>query len=46
MLAPASPRAVHLLGKLPVFTDNRLSGAESGAIIDYLVDAAGSSLSF
>ena len=36
MLAPASLRAVHPLGKSPVVTDGGLTLAESGAIIEYL----------
>jgi len=38
MLAPASLRAVHPLGKSPVITDEGRTIAESGAIVDYLVD--------
>jgi glutathione S-transferase len=41
MLAPASLRAVHPLGKSPVITDGELTLAESGAIIDYLVERYG-----
>ncbi len=41
MLAPASLRAVHPLGKSPVITDGDLTLAESGAIIDYLIDRYG-----
>jgi glutathione S-transferase len=41
MLAPASLRAVHPLGKSPVITDGDLPLAESGAIIEYLVDRYG-----
>ena len=41
MLAPASLRAVHPLGKSPVVTDGELTLAESGAIIDYLVERYG-----
>jgi glutathione S-transferase len=37
MLAPASLRAVHPLGKSPVITDGTLTLAESGAIVEYLV---------
>jgi glutathione S-transferase len=40
-LAPASLRAVHPLGKSPVVTDGELTLAESGAIIEYLVDRHG-----
>lgn len=38
MLAPDSLRKVHPLGKSPVIVDDDLTIAESGAIIDYLVD--------
>lgn len=38
MLAPASLRAVHPLGKSPVITDDDVTVAETGAIIEYLVD--------
>jgi glutathione S-transferase len=38
MLAPASLRAIHPLGKSPVITDNGVTVAETGAIIEYLVD--------
>jgi glutathione S-transferase len=41
MLAPASLRAVHPLGKSPVVTDGSLTLAESGAIIEYLVERYG-----
>ncbi len=41
MLAPASLRAVHPLGKSPVITDGELTIAESGAIIEYLVERYG-----
>lgn len=41
MLAPASLREVHPLGKSPVITDGALTLAESGAIIEYLVDRYG-----
>jgi glutathione S-transferase len=41
MLAPASLRKVHPLGKSPVITDGELTLAESGAIIEYLVDRYG-----
>lgn len=40
-LAPDSLRKVHPLGKSPVITDDDLTVAESGAIIEYLVDAHG-----
>lgn len=41
MLAPSSLRAVHPLGKSPVITDGSATLAESGAIVDYLVDRFG-----
>lgn len=42
MLAPPELRAVHPLGKSPVITDGGLVLAESGAILEYLVDTYGS----
>ncbi|MBW4577332.1 MAG: glutathione S-transferase [Aphanothece sp. CMT-3BRIN-NPC111] len=41
MLAPASLREVHPLGKSPVITDGTLTIAESGAIVEYLVEHYG-----
>jgi glutathione S-transferase len=41
MLAPASLRAVHPLGKSPVITEDGLTVAESGAIVEYLVERHG-----
>ncbi|RZJ24236.1 MAG: glutathione S-transferase [Haliea sp.] len=41
MLAPPSLRAVHPLGKSPVITDGDLVIAESGAIVDYLIERYG-----
>ncbi|MGH8821674.1 MAG: glutathione S-transferase, partial [Rhodoferax sp.] len=41
MLAPASLREVHPLGKSPVVTDGALTLAESGAIVEYLIDQHG-----
>lgn len=41
MLAPPELRAVHPLGKSPVITDDGLTIAESGAIVEYLVDKYG-----
>ncbi|ACC84595.1 glutathione S-transferase family protein [Nostoc punctiforme] len=41
MLAPASLREVHPLGKSPVITDAENTVAESGAIIEYIVDRYG-----
>ena len=39
--APAALRAVHPLGKSPVITDGDRTLAESGAILEYLVDTYG-----
>jgi glutathione S-transferase len=41
MLAPPELRAVHPLGKSPVVTDDERVLAESGAIIEYLVERYG-----
>jgi glutathione S-transferase len=41
MLAPPELRAVHPLGKSPVVTDGDNTLAESGAILEYLVDRHG-----
>ncbi|MEO8627061.1 MAG: glutathione S-transferase [Betaproteobacteria bacterium] len=41
MLAPASLRAVHPLGKSPVITDGDQTIAESAAIIEYVLDRYG-----
>lgn len=38
ILAPKSLRAVHPLGKSPVISDGDITVAESGAIIEYLVE--------
>ena len=43
MLAPPELRAVHPLGKSPVLTDGDLTLAESGAIVEYLVEMYGHS---
>src|SRR3982751_4176222 len=40
-LAPASLRTVHPLGKSPVITDGDGPIAESGAIVEYLVERYG-----
>jgi glutathione S-transferase len=40
-LAPDALRAIHPLGKSPVITDGPLTVAESGAIIEYLVERYG-----
>ncbi len=40
-LAPPELKAVHPLGKSPVITDGPLTVAESGAILEYLVDRYG-----
>jgi glutathione S-transferase len=44
MLAPRSLRDVHPLGKAPVIDDEGLVIAETGAIVEYLVDKAGGRL--
>ena len=41
MLAPAALRNIHPLGKSPVITDGAQTVAESGAIVEYLVDRHG-----
>lgn len=41
MLAPPSLRAVHPLGKSPVITDGEATVAESGAIVEYLIERHG-----
>jgi glutathione S-transferase len=41
MLAPPELRAVHPLGKSPVVVDGALTLAESGAILEYLVERHG-----
>ena len=41
MLAPATLRQVHPLGKSPVITDGGLTLAESGAIVEHLVERYG-----
>ena len=41
MLAPDSLRKVHPLGKSPVVTDDGVTLAESGAIIEYMVERYG-----
>lgn len=41
MLAPAALRAVHPLGKSPVLADGAETVAESGAIIEYLLEVHG-----
>ena len=41
MLAPASLQKVHPLGKSPVVTDGKATLAESGAILEYLVETYG-----
>jgi len=38
LLAPPALRAIHPLGKSPVLTDGDLTLAESGAILEYLVE--------
>jgi glutathione S-transferase len=41
ILAPPELRAVHPLGKSPVITDGDVTVAESGAIVEYLVEKYG-----
>src|SRR5579871_4069091 len=41
MLAPPALRSVHPLGKSPVITDDGVTLAESGAIVEYLTDRYG-----
>jgi glutathione S-transferase len=41
MLAPPELRAIHPLGKSPVVDDGDIRVAETGAIVDYLLDAHG-----
>jgi glutathione S-transferase len=41
MLAPKELRSIHPLGKSPVLTDGDLTIAESGAIIEYLLETYG-----
>ncbi len=41
MLAPPELRKVHPLGKSPVITDGEITVAESGAIVEYLVENYG-----
>ena len=41
MLAPPELRQVHPLGKSPVITDGGATVAESGAIVEYLIDQYG-----
>jgi glutathione S-transferase len=41
MLAPASLKAVHPLGKSPIITENGATVAESGAIVEYIVERHG-----
>ena len=43
MLAPPELKAVHPLGKSPVITEGAATVAESGAILEYLLDRAGDS---
>jgi glutathione S-transferase len=44
MLAPPALLQVHPLGKSPVLSDGELNVAETGAIVEYLVDKAGGRL--
>ncbi|OQS40489.1 glutathione S-transferase family protein [Chromobacterium haemolyticum] len=42
LLAPPELKEIHPLGKSPVISDGELTLAESGAIVEYLVDTYGS----
>ena len=44
-LAPPELKAIHPLGKSPVITDGNITVAESGAILEYLAEQFGQSLS-
>lgn len=44
MLAPDSLRKIHPLGKSPIITDGDITVAESGAIIEYLLEKTKSNL--
>ena len=46
MLAPPALRKVHPLGKSPVISDGEITVAESGAIVEYLVDQYGGMAAF
>ena len=41
MLAPSELKVIHPLGKSPVITDGAITVAETGAIIEYLVETYG-----
>lgn len=41
MLAPPALQAIHPLGKFPVITDGDVTVAESGAILEYIVETYG-----
>src|SRR5690606_39254323 len=43
MLAPPELRAIHPLGKSPVVDDGEVRLAETGAIVEYLLDTRGGS---
>jgi glutathione S-transferase len=43
-LAPPELQAIHPLGKSPVVTDGKVTVAETGAIVEYLVEQAGDAL--
>ena len=44
MLAPAALKAIHPLGKSPVLDDGDVRVAETGAIVEYLLEAYGGAL--
>jgi glutathione S-transferase len=43
-LAPPELQTIHPLGKSPVITDGKVTVAETGAIVEYLVEQAGDAL--
>jgi glutathione S-transferase len=43
-LAPATLKLIHPLGKSPILTDDEITVAESGAIIEYLINTYGQQL--
>ena len=43
-LAPPELQSIHPLGKSPVITDGKVTVAETGAIVEYLVEQAGDAL--
>ena len=43
-MAPRELKAIHPLGKSPVVTDGDVTIAETGAIVDYIVETSGGRL--